>query len=81
MSFTGRLGAAETVSSITSITFTPDDVVDDDFAIVIGAFSAKLIQFRCSVGTAGVKNKIKAIVVTSASNTLEGEGYLFILDA
>ena len=80
MDFTGRLASGVTIVSVTSVDFTPDDVVDDDFDIGGAVPSGTRIQFRCSDGTAGTKYKITAVVVDSAGNTLEGEGYLFILD-
>lgn len=73
--FTGLLGAAETVSSVSSLTVSPTGPT-----LGSSVASGKRVQFRASGGTAGAKYKITAVVVTSASNTIEGDVYLNVLD-
>ena len=89
MDFTDLLGTSETISSVTSVTeegttdltiankvvITSETVVD---GVTIGV--NKGISFRVSGGIHGRNYRIEAIVVTSAANTLEGDGILKVRD-
>lgn len=72
--FSGKMTAAETISSVTSVTPSPAS------GITVGAptTSGQVVQVRISSGTADTTYKLTVIVVTSAGNTLEMEGRLHI---
>lgn len=73
MDFSANLTTSETLASITSVTA---DIVGLSLGVpVLGSRSA---QVRISGGTADVMYKITWVVVTSAGNTLEAEGYLLV---
>lgn len=76
MEFLGRLDEGETLSTVTSFTGSPSGLT-----IGSASVSGTRAQARISAGTAGTKYKITVVVTTSASNTLEGEGYLFVRDS
>jgi len=81
MEFLGRLAEGETLTAVTSFTAVPNiDTAPLDTPLTIGtpAASGTRAQARISAGTSGTKYKITVVVTTSASNTLEGEGYLFV---
>jgi hypothetical protein len=73
--FAALLSTGETISSVTSVTPSPAS------GITVGspAISGTKVQVRVSGATA-VYYKLTAIIVTSASNTLETEGILRVVD-
>lgn len=73
MEFLGRLDDDETLTAVSSVTATPSGLT-----IGTASYSGTRAQFRISGGSSGVKYKVTAVVTTSASNTIEGEGYLFV---
>jgi len=76
MEFVGRMNAGETISGVTSFTGSPSGV--GALTIATASYSGTKAQARISAGTAGVKYKITVVVTTTAGNTREGEGYLFV---
>lgn len=74
MDFSALLARGETLSSVTSVAVDLTTVP----ALVVGAPSCSgvLAQFRISGGLQDRKYKITVYCVTSAGNTIEGEGYL-----
>lgn len=73
MDFSANLTTSETLASVTSVTA-------DVSGLTIGTpvLGSRSAQVRISGGTADVVYKVTWIVVTSAGNTLEAEGYLRI---
>ena len=77
MDFVGRLDDGETITAVSSVTASPAD----ELTIGTASYSGTRAQFRISGGTAGVTYKITVVITTSASNTREGEGNLFVRDS
>ena len=75
MDFSANMAAADTISSITSVTATPTGLT-----LGTAAVSGQRVQFRISSGTGGTQYKITVVIVTSAGDTLETEGYLEVKD-
>jgi hypothetical protein len=73
MDFSANLAASETIDSISSVTANISGLTIG--TPVVGTRSA---QARISGGTVDVLYKVTFVVVTSAGNTLEAEGYLKI---
>ena len=85
--FNNLLATLETVSSISSVSSEKIDGTTSDLTIATtgietSASSSKnsMITFWVSGGTTGNTYKIEAIVGTSDSATLEGDGILFVTD-
>jgi non-ribosomal peptide synthetase component E (peptide arylation enzyme) len=85
--FNNLLATSETVSSINSVNSEKIDGTTSDLTIATtgiesSASSSKnsMITFWVSGGTTGNTYKIEAIVGTSDSATLEGDGILFVTD-
>jgi hypothetical protein len=85
--FNNLLATSETVTSITSISSEKIDGTVTDLTIATtgietSATSSKnsMVTFWVSGGTTGNTYKIEAIVGTSDSATLEGDGILFVTD-
>jgi|TARA_R110002020_G_scaffold169435_2_gene358595 hypothetical protein len=85
--FNNLLATSETVSSISSVSSEKIDGTTSDLTIATtgietSASSSKnsMITFWVSGGTTGNTYKIEAIVGTSDSATLEGDGILFVTD-
>lgn len=74
MDFSGVMAPGETILSITSVTV--DKTTVPALSISGQVFSGVLAQFRLAAGQAGTRYKVTVIVVTSAGNTLEGEGFV-----
>lgn len=79
--FSPDMATAETLSSVTSILAVNQDEIDasDDVTIAsvaISTVSTQIAQCVVSGGTNGELYKLTAIVVTSAGQTLEADGYL-----
>jgi hypothetical protein len=73
MDFSANLTTGETIASVTSVTA---DVAG--LTIGVPAVSGRAVQVKLSAGTADVLYKVTFMVVTSAGNILEAEGYLKI---
>lgn len=73
--FAANLAVGETISSVTSVTFTP-------VGLTVGGSSiaGTRVQVRISSGTTGQRYKGTAVIVTSLGNTLEGDGQLEIFN-
>ena len=85
--FNNLLDTSETISSITSIASekidgSATDLTISSSGIESSSVSSKnsMITFWVAGGTTGNTYKIEAIVATSASATLEGDGILFVTD-
>ena len=85
--FNNLLGTSETVSSISTVSSEKIDGTTSDLtiattAIETSASSGKnsMTTFWVSGGTTGNTYKIEAVVVTSDSAILEGDGILFVTD-
>ena len=85
--FNNLLATSETVTSISSISSekidgTTTDLTIGTTGIESSATSSKnsLITFWISGGTTGNNYRIEAIVGTSESATLEGDGILYVSD-
>ena len=76
MEFAPLLAHGETIASVSSVVSSPAGLT----AVGAPAVSTTQAQQRFSGGTAGVTYKVTFVVVTSASNTLEGEGNLVVRD-
>ena len=85
--FNNLLATSETLSSVTSVTAekivgSTSDLTIQTIQVASSPVSSKnsMITFWVSGGTTGNTYKIEAIVVTSDSATLEGDGILFVTD-
>jgi|TARA_Y100000593_G_C4306156_1_gene335849 non-ribosomal peptide synthetase component E (peptide arylation enzyme) len=85
--FNNLLATSETVSSISSVSSekidgSSSDLVISTTGIETSSVSGKnsVITFWVSGGTTGNTYKIEAIINTSDSATLEGDGILFVTD-
>lgn len=74
MDFSGVMAPGETILSVTSVTV--DKVTVPALSVSGIVFSGTLAQFRLTAGQGGIRYKMTVVVVTSASNTLEGEGFV-----
>lgn len=71
--------AAETISSITSITITPSGTGNDP--VVTGqTIAGSQVQFKLAGGMAGTTYKVAVIVLTSLGYTREGKGRLVVVN-
>jgi len=77
MDFSPNLAESETLSSVTTVTGAPTGLTIGTAAV---DSTTKKAQFRVSAGTAGQSYKITVVVLSSASNILEGEGILVVRD-
>jgi len=85
--FNNLLATSETVSSISSVASEKIDGTTSDLTIATTGIETStsssknsMITFWVSGGTTGNTYKIEAIVGTSDSATLEGDGILFVTD-
>tara|TARA_R110002020_G_scaffold33845_2_gene102759 strand:+ start:864 stop:1190 length:327 start_codon:yes stop_codon:yes gene_type:complete len=85
--FDNLLATSETISNISSVSSEKIDGSSSDLTIATtgietSSVSSKnsVITFWVSGGTTGNTYKIEAIVATSDSATLEGDGILFVTD-
>jgi len=85
--FNNLLATSEIISSISSVSSekidgTVSDLIIATSGIETSASSSKnsMITFWVSGGTTGNTYKIEAVVATSDSATLEGDGILFVTD-
>lgn len=73
--FAANLATGETINAVSSLTAAPSGLT-----LGSASFTNTKAQVRISGGVTGTQYKITAIVTTSDSNTLEGEGNLLVLD-
>ena len=85
--FNNLLATSETVTSISSVSSEKIDGTTSDLTIATTSIESSptsnknsMITFWVSGGTTGNTYKIEAIVGTSDSATLEGDGILFVTD-
>lgn len=76
MDFAGQLADGETISAVNSVTATPSGLTISGAPTYSGAKASQ----RIAGGSAGVRYVVTFVVTTSASNVLEGEGYLLVKD-
>ena len=76
MEFVGRLAEGETLTAVSSVTAAPSGLT-----VGTPSYSGTRAQVRLGGGTGGVTYKVTIVVTTSASNTIEGEGNLFVRDS
>ncbi len=74
MDFAAQLADGESLTSVSSVTAAPSGLTISGAATLSGAVASQ----RIAGGTAGVRYVVTFVVTTSASNTLEGEGYLLV---
>lgn len=77
MDFSNLLGTGEVLTSVSLVEADPAT------GISLGTpthDSMTKAQVRISSGTEGTLYKISMVVVTSFANTLEGDGYLWVVD-
>ena len=82
MDFTNVLAAGESFSSITSITSEKVGGYTSDLSITsetIESGSKKVSMFIAS-GTLGSTYRVEILVATDASQTIEGDGVLYVTD-
>lgn len=86
MDFSNLLATGETISSVDSVTQLEWDANTEDYIattdLTLGAPSTNgtIGQVRISGGNDGETYKITFLVTTDATNTLEGEGILTVVD-
>ena len=80
--FNNLLATSETVTSISSVSSEKIDLTIGTTGIESSPTSSKnsLVTFWISGGTTGNNYRIEAVVGTSDSATLEGDGILFVSD-
>ena len=85
--FNNLLATSEIISSISSITSEKIDGTTSDLDITTTAIETSpsssknsMITFWVAGGTTGNTYKLEAVVVTSDSAILEGDGILFVTD-
>lgn len=85
--FNNLLATSEIISSISSITSekidgtTSDlDITTTEIALSTSSSKNSMVTFWVAGGTTGNTYKLEAVVVTSDSATLEGDGILFVTD-
>ena len=77
--FVNLLATDDTLSSVTSV-LANDESAETGITVGTGAISGTEVQFRLSGGNAGTTYKIECIAVTSGGDTLEGDGYIAVVD-
>ena len=74
--FSANLGTGETITSVISFVAVPAGLTLDPAVAISGG----TVQKRISGGAAGKQYKITADILTSASNILEAECYLNVME-
>jgi len=85
MEFYNALGTNETLSTISSINYETLDGVASGLTITSSAIATglgpnSLVEMVISDGSDGETYRIEVLVTTSDSQTLEGDGILFVSD-
>jgi hypothetical protein len=82
MDFTNVLGASEAITSITSIESEKVGGYASDLTITNQAIETgdKKVSMFIADGTLGNTYRVEVLVATDASQTLEGDGVLYVTD-
>ena len=82
MDFTNVLGASEAITSITSIESEKVGGYASDLSITNQAIESgsKKVSMFIADGTLGNTYRLEVLVATDASQTLEGDGVLYVTD-
>ena len=80
MDFANLLSGVEVISSITSVSDEKRGGDVSDLTVYNEVKTDTMVTFWVSGGTDGVTYHIEVVVVTSASQTLEGDGLLSVRD-
>ena len=82
MDFTNVLGASEAITSITSIESEKVGGYASDLTITNQAIETgdKKVSMFIASGTLGNTYRVEVLVATDASQTLEGDGVLYVTD-
>ena len=82
MDFTNVLGSSEAITSITSIESEKVGGYASDLSITNQAIESgsKKVSMFIADGTLGYTYRVEVLVATDASQTLEGDGVLYVTD-
>jgi len=80
MDFSNLLASNESLESLTSITHTVRGGGVSDLTVNSTSISGNTIAFWISGGTDNTTYRLEILVVTTASQTLEGDGLLSVRD-
>ena len=82
MDFTNVLGSSEAITSITSIESEKVGGYASDLSITNQAIETgdKKVSMFIASGTLGNTYRVEVLVATDASQTLEGDGVLYVTD-
>ena len=82
MDFTNVLGSSEAITSITSIESEKVGGYASDLSITNQAIESgsKKVSMFIADGTLGNTYRVEVLVATDASQTLEGDGVLYVTD-
>ena len=85
MEFYNALGSSETISSINSIGYETLDGISSGLlitqsGIATGLGPNSLVEMVIANGSDGETYRVEVLVTTSSSQTLEGDGILFVSD-
>ncbi len=82
MDFTNVLGSSEAITSITSIESEKVGGYASDLSITNQAIESgdKKVSMFIASGTLGNTYRVEVLVATDASQTLEGDGVLYVTD-
>ena len=82
MDFTNVLGASEAITSITSIESEKVGGYASDLSITNQAIETgdKKVSMFIADGTLGNTYRVEVLVATDASQTIEGDGVLYVTD-
>ena len=82
MDFTSVLGSSEAITSITSIESEKVGGYASDLSITNQAIETgdKKVSMFIASGTLGNTYRVEVLVATDASQTLEGDGVLYVTD-
>ena len=82
MDFTNVLGASEAITSITSIESEKVGGYASDLSITNQAIESgsKKVSMFIADGTLGNTYRVEVLVATDASQTIEGDGVLYVTD-
>ena len=85
MEFFNALDSSETINGISSVNYEPLDGVSAGLSIsqtgiATGVGPDSLVEMVIANGSDGETYRIEVLVTTSTSQTLEGDGILFVSD-
>lgn len=77
ISFVNLITSTDTITAISTVSASPDGLT-----IGIPAVADDLrVEFSVAGGTDGTTYKIEALVINASGETVEGDGYLYVIDA